>query len=122
MSKQTQFHVFIDNAAVVVAGPIAITFPTTLIAKTQGTNASVALGVGDTIVLAANAARKFAQIVNVSGTLQFIAFGAVGSALTIPLPNNGVYTLEPDTIGEINQQAVHVFSIAGGVSVQVYEE
>ena len=103
--------------------PVPIIFPTTLVAKVQTTNTSAALAVGDNVVLAANVNRRFAQIVNVSGTTQFIAFGlGPASVSTIPLPNNGVFTIDANTIGEINQQEVHVFSIGGAASVQVYEE
>jgi len=102
--------------------PVPIIFPTTLIAKTQGTNTSMPLAAGNNVVLAANANRKFAQIVNVSGTVQYIAFGNLASTASVPLPNNGVFTIEPDTIGEINQQSVNIWSVAGAVSLQVYEE
>ena len=106
------------------AVPVPIVFPTTLVAKTQGTNATATAILGaDTIVLAANANRKFAQIVNTSGSAAMIAFGAAATALSVAFPNNGVFTLEPDTIGEINQQAVHVWNPTGSnIPITVYEE
>lgn len=122
MSKQTQFHTYIDGGTVVVAGPIAITFPTTLVAKTQQGNGTVTLAAGDQIVVAADANRKFAQIVNLSGVTQYIAFGNVASAASFPLPNNGVYTVDSSTIGGINQQAIHIFSTLGAADVQYYYE
>jgi ABC-type phosphate/phosphonate transport system substrate-binding protein len=103
-------------------GGVPIVFPTTLIAKTQGTNTLVPLAAGDNTVLAANANRKFAQIANFSGTTQYIAFGAAASTSSLALPSGSIFTIEPDTIGEINQQAVHVWSVAGGVNLSVYEE
>lgn len=103
-------------------GAVPIIFPTTLVAKTQGTNTTVPLAAGDNTVLAANANRKFAQIVNITGTVMYIAFGAAATANSMPLPDNGIFTIEPDTIGEINQQAVHIYSAGISTGPQVYEE
>lgn len=124
MSKQTQFHSFIDGGSITVVGPLAITFPTTLLAKTQGTNASAtAINAADTIVLAANANRKFAQIQNQSGVTLQIAFGNAATSLSFALPSGGVFTIDANTIGEINQEAVHIRNDSGANrTVMVYEE
>lgn len=114
---------WIQRVSIVAGGGgVPIIFPTTLVAKTQGTNGTIPLAAGDNTVLAANANRKFAQIINNSDTIMYIAFGAAASAASVPLPQGGIFTIEPDTIGEINQQAVHVFSVGISTGPQVYEE
>lgn len=104
--------------------PIEILFPTTLIAKNQLNNGMTSIGAGANVeVLAANATRKFAQIVNNSGTTLHIRLGAAADATRMELPDGAVFTIEPNTIGEINQQSVNVFNPSGGAeSVSVYEE
>lgn len=103
---------------------ISIVFPTTLLPKTQSTNTTQAVaGTTDVIVLPANANRKFAQIVNISGTTMYIAFGAAAVANSLPLQSGGTFIIDANTIGEINQQAVHVYNASGGsLNIQVYEE
>ena len=76
---------------------------------------------GDQLVLAANANRRFAQIVNLSGTTQYIAFGAAASANSLPTPNGGIYNIDVTTIGENFQGAVHIYSAAGGVNLNILE-
>ena len=102
--------------------PIPIVFPTTLLPKVQTTNTTVPLAAGDNTVLAANANRKFAQIINNTGTIMYIAFGAAAATTSVPLPNGGIFTIDANTIGEINQQAVHVYSDGISTGPQVYEE
>lgn len=107
------------------ATPVPIIFPTTLIAKTEGTNAQVVIGAGvAATVLAANANRKFAQITNVTGgALHYKTGGVAASAANAIVPNNSTLNFDPDTIGEINQGAVSIFNnTAAPVTVYVYEE
>ena len=105
-------------------GAVPIVFPTSLVAVTETTNAQVSCGAGAaTTVLAANAARKFAQIVNNSGSLLRIRLGGAAVATSLDFPSGSVYKIEPDTIGEINQQLVSVFNPTGGaldVTVQEF--
>jgi len=102
-------------------GGLPIVFPTTVIAQTQNVNTLVPLAAGDNTVLAANPNRRFAQILNLSGTTQYIAFGAAATTSSLPLPNGAIYTIDVTTIGEDFQGAVHVWSVAGGVSISVLE-
>ncbi len=102
-------------------GAVPIIFPTTVIAQTENVNTLVPLAAGDNVVLAANANRRFAQIVNLSGTTQYIAFGVAASTSSLPLPNGGIYSIDVNTIGEDFQGAVHIWSVAGGVSISVLE-
>lgn len=104
--------------------PVSIAFPTVLIAKNAITNAIVSVGAtSDAEVLPTNANRKFAQIVNNSGVLLHIRLGAAAAATHMVFPTGSVFTIEPDTIGEINQQSVHVYNPSGGPEdVSVYEE
>lgn len=115
--KQTQFTVWVNG------GSLPIVFPA-ITAKTQGTNGQVVVPAGtDVIALPANAARKFAQVINTSGTPGNIAFGAAASAVTAPVPNNGVWTLDIATNISINQQAVHFYNPSGApITISVYEE
>lgn len=121
MSKQTQFHVYVDGGSVTISGSVTIAFPTTVIAQTENVNNVSALAAGDQIVLAANTNRRFAQIVNLSGTTQHIAFGTVASANSLPIPTGGTYIIDVTTIGQAFLGAVHVYSAAGGVNINILE-
>lgn len=105
-------------------GAVAITFPTSTIPKTQGTNTQVSVAnATSTVVLSANPSRRFAQIINVSGSTFFLAFGAAASASSLPIPNNSVFTIDINTIGEINRQDVRAFQNSGApLNISVYEE
>lgn len=125
MASCDTYTKWIQRVSIVAGGgSVPIVFPTTAIAKTQTTNTTQAVAATtDVAVLAANANRKFAQIVNLSGTTMYIAFGAAAVGNSLPLPSGGVFTIDVNTLGQINQQAVHVYNASGGsLNVQVYEE
>lgn len=121
MLKQTCFQI---AGTVSISGSVAITFPTTTVAKTQQNNVQVALAAGaSTQVLAANANRKFLQVVNLSGATLYIAFGAAAAVTSFPVPNGGVFTQDISTLGSINQQVVNMWNPTGGpLNVNAYEE
>lgn len=104
-------------------GSFPIVFPTTLLPITESSNASVTVVAGAaTQVLAANANRKFAQIVNITGATLRISVGGAATATDLEFPTGSVYRIEPDTIGEINQQLVSIWNPTGGnLTVTVQE-
>lgn len=104
--------------------PVPIIFPTTTVAKTQTTNGQVVIGPGAAAtVLAANANRKFAQVVNVTGANFNVAMGIAAAATNLVVPNNGTWNADINTLGEMNQQAISVFNPgAAPITVYVYEE
>ena len=59
---------------------------------------------------------------NNSGSLLRIRLGGAAVATSLDFPSGSVYKIEPDTIGEINQQLVSVFNPSGGaLNVTVQE-
>lgn len=104
-------------------GAFPISFPTTLVADTETTNAQVSCGAGvATTVLAANTARKFAMIVNNTGNLLRLRLGGAAVATSVEFPTGTAYIIDPSTIGGINQQLVSIFNPTGGaLNVTVQE-
>ena len=107
--KQTIFRVRIDS------GSITIVFPTVGAVYSQGTNTQIVVGAAaDTVVLAANVNRQFAIVSNPTASVAFVAFGAAAAATSFQIPAGQSFTLDISTIGKNCQQAIHIFSIAGG--------
>lgn len=104
-------------------GAIPISFPTSLVSTPETTNAQVSCGAGAaTTVLAANSARKFAMIVNNSGSALRLRLGAAAVVTSLEFPSGTVYILEPSTVGGINQQLVSIWNpTAGALNVTVQE-
>lgn len=123
MAACDQISKYIQRVTPLAGGVFPISFPTTLVAITESTNASVTVVAGAaTQVLAANANRKFAQIVNVTGSTLRISVGAAAQVTDLEFPTGSVYKLEPDTIGEISQQLVSIWNPTGGnLTVTVQE-
>lgn len=120
--KQTAFRTFIIGGTVTAVGPIVITFPVPL-GLNESTNATVAIGAGVAAdVLAANAARQSAQIVNLSGNTLRISLGGAAIATDLEFPTGSVFRIEPDTLGRVSLAAVSVFNPTGGaLNVTVQE-
>ena len=125
MGCQDQYLPGIQQVDVVVSGvSVPITFPTTTVAKTQTANGTVVLVANtDLIVSPTSTTRRFVQITNISGSVIYVALGAAATSGKQPIPNNYTYTIDVNTIGEINQQDVHLLSVAGAATgVTVYSE
>jgi hypothetical protein len=109
-----------------VSGTFAATFqfPTSTVAKTEGTNTTVSCGAGvATTVLAANANRRFAIIMNNTANALAIRMGAAAVITSLVFPAGSSFIIDINTIGEINRQLVSVFNPTGGaLNVGVYEE
>jgi len=122
--KQTIFRVFVAGGSVTISGSVTIAFPTALIAQPETTNNTIVVGPGAAAnVLAANANRTGAIIVNNTGNLLRIRIGGPAVATDLEFPNGTVYVIEPSTIGQIPQGLVSVFNPTGGalnVSVQEF--
>lgn len=121
--KQTIFRVFMVGGSVTITGTVTIAFPTALLPQTQSTVGTVVVGAGASVaVLAANPNRTFAQIVNLTGNTLRLRFGGAAGPADLEIPTGGAYRLEPNTIGQINQQSVNLFNpTAGALNVTVEE-
>lgn len=121
--KQTQFRVYLDNASITVTGTVAITFPTTAVARTQAFNNTVAIPNNtDTVVLAANTNRKSVQIQNLSGSTMYWSIGGAASTGTQQLPTGQAIQITIDALGGIETGDIHLFQNSGGsLNVIAYE-
>lgn len=120
MAKQTQFHLFLDGGAAVT-----IAFPTTATSMgNETTNTQVvAVNVATTTLLAPNVNRKWALILNNSGSTVFLSIGGTASTnLFLPLVSGANFRVEPDTLGKIHQGALTCWNQSGGpLNINVVE-
>lgn len=79
MAKQTQFHVLVDG------GTITMVFPAVTPLAIGAANPAVASG-ASTVVAAANAARRYVEVVNPTGSVIWLNYGGAAAALNIGIP------------------------------------